>query len=235
MTDFPAPFDFWCLQCRTHFNKGFRLNVKKQYEGVAEVGGFSFSYTFKCFNCKSLLTIGSDPETNELYPKVGLEKKDFTPAKKLQSEDPITEHIVDNAKLRRKENDPIYVLQNKEEDRKKALLAATEIKRLHNSQKHKEQDFDANSSLRRMMRGKRREVAARKKLAKKRGLGIEILPHSSADAFTSARQKFRKRNAQKKQDQQRKIIRTGSIFSNTSHATTRVRRHVGKKSKRKHI
>uniref|UniRef100_A0A0C9RRX7 TSA: Wollemia nobilis Ref_Wollemi_Transcript_16150_1602 transcribed RNA sequence n=1 Tax=Wollemia nobilis TaxID=56998 RepID=A0A0C9RRX7_9CONI len=206
---FEMPFNIWCGGCQSMIAKGVRFNAEKK-----QVGNYYstkiWSFTMKAPCCKQEIVIQTDPK-NCLYLIIsGAEKKN----EEFDAEDAETLALPAEG-VKGKLEDPFYRLEHNGEDLQKAKEAEPYLVRLQrDSDRKRGNDYAMNKALRAQMRNQKKRVAEETADAKKRGLGIRLLPASKEDADVASKVKFAPKFEMNRKDK-RAAINASSIFSNS--------------------
>ncbi|XP_058087615.1 uncharacterized protein LOC131234698 [Magnolia sinica] len=225
---FEMPFNIWCGGCNSMIAKGVRFNAEKK-----QVGNYYstkiWSFTMKSACCKHEIVIQTDPKNCEYVIMSGAQRK----TEEFDIEDAETFALPADEE-RGKLADPFYRLEHQEEDLQKKKEAEPLLVRLQRvSDIRHADDYALNKALRARLRGQNKRVAEEEVAARKRGLGIRLLPASSEDAATAARVRFASKFDKNKRDK-RAAIKAASIFVEpTSSASEKKRLEL--ESKRRKI
>lgn len=212
---FEMPYNIWCGGCNSMIAKGVRFNAEKK-----QVGNYYstkiWSFTMKSACCQHEIVIQTDPKNCEYLVMSGAQKK----VEEFDTEDAETMVLaVDEEKS--KLADPFYRLEHQEEDLKKKKEAEPLLVRLQRVSDARHLDeYSLNRSLRAKLRGQKRRVAEEEVTARKMGLGIRLLPASEEDTMAAKRVKFSS-NFTKNRDEKRALIKSASIFSESSTSTSK--------------
>lgn len=224
---FEMPYHIWCGGCNSMIAKGVRFNAEKK-----QVGNYYstkiWNFTMKAACCQHEIVIQTDPKNCEYLVISGAQKK----VEEYDNEDAETMALpVDEVKS--KLADPFYRLEHQEEDLKKKKEAEPRLVRLQRvSDSRHLDDYSLNKSLRAKLRGQKKRVAEEEVAARKMGLGIRLLPASEEDIRASKRVKFSS-NFNKNRDEKRAMIKSMSIFSESSSSSSS--RRVELEAKRRRI
>nr|XP_043606408.1 coiled-coil domain-containing protein 130-like [Erigeron canadensis] len=212
---FEMPYNIWCGGCNSMIAKGVRFNAEKK-----QVGNYYstkiWSFTMKSACCQHEIVIQTDPKNCEYLVMSGAQKK----VEEFDTEDAETMVLaVDEEKS--KLADPFYRLEHQEEDLKKKKEAEPLLVRLQRVSDARHLDeYSLNRSLRAKLRGQKRRVAEEEVTARKMGLGIRLLPASEEDMMAAKRVKFSSKFT-KNRDEKRAIIKSTSIFAESSASTSK--------------
>ncbi|KAF5764061.1 putative saf4/Yju2 protein [Helianthus annuus] len=207
---FEMPFNIWCGGCNSMIAKGVRFNAEKK-----QVGNYYstkiWNFTMKSACCQHEIVIQTDPKNTEYLVISGAQKK----VEEFDTEDAETMALpVDEE--RSKLADPFYRLEHQEEDLKKKKEAEPLLVRLQRvSDARHLDDYAINKSLRAKLRSQKKRVAEEEVAARKMGLGIRLLPETKEDVAAAKRVKFSS-NFNKNRDEKRALIKSASIFSDSS-------------------
>eukprot|EP00897_Mesotaenium_endlicherianum_P003309 jgi/Mesen1/3005/ME000177S02276 len=198
---FEMPFNVWCLGCQAMIGKGVRFNAEKKAVG----NYFStkiWSFKMKSACCQHEIEIQTDPKNCAYIVKE--ETYDAAEAETV---------LLPDQDDRQKLADPFYKLEHAGEDAARARQVAPRLTRLKDSTDARHADnYDRNRILRAQLRAQKRRVAEEEAEARRRGLGIRLLPESQEDAAAASRvdfhPKFRTNLLNK-----RAAISASSIFS----------------------
>ncbi|KAI3811905.1 hypothetical protein L1987_16601 [Smallanthus sonchifolius] len=207
---FEMPYNIWCGGCNSMIAKGVRFNAEKK-----QVGNYYstkiWSFTMKSACCQYEIVIQTDPKNCEYLVISGAQKK----VEEFDTEDAET-MVLPVDEERSKLADPFYRLEHQEEDLKKKKEAEPLLVRLQRvSDARHLDDYSINKSLRAKLRGQKKRVAEEEVAARKMGLGIRLLPASEEDMAAAKRVKFSS-NFNKNRDERRALIKSMSIFSDSS-------------------
>ncbi|KAL1803322.1 hypothetical protein ACET3Z_031969 [Daucus carota] len=212
---FEMPYNIWCGGCNSMIAKGVRFNAEKK-----QVGNYYstkiWSFTMKAACCRHEIVIQTDPKNCQYVIISGAQQK----IEEYDNEDAETLALpVDEEKS--KLSDPFYRLEHQEEDVKKKKAAEPVLVRLQRvSDARHADDYTLNKALRSKLRAQKKRVAEEEAASRKMGIGIRLLPPSEEDTATASRIKFPYK-FHKNQVEKRALIRSSSIFSNTSASTTK--------------
>ncbi|KAM0058537.1 putative saf4/Yju2 protein [Helianthus debilis subsp. tardiflorus] len=207
---FEMPYNIWCGGCGSMIAKGVRFNAEKK-----QVGNYYstkiWSFTMKSACCQHEIVIQTDPKNCEYLVISGAQKK----VEEFDTEDAET-MVLPVDEERSKLADPFYRLEHQEEDLKKKKEAEPLLVRLQRvSDARHFDDYSINKSLRAKLRSQKKRVAEEEVAARKMGLGIRLLPASEEDTAAAKRVKFSS-NFSKNWDEKRALIKSMSIFSDSS-------------------
>eukprot|EP01018_Ginkgo_biloba_P025560 Gb_12375 [translate_table: standard] len=206
---FEMPFNIWCGGCQSMIAKGVRFNAeKKQVGNYFSTKIWSFQMKAPC--CKQEIVIQTDPKNCEYVIVSGAERKN----EEFDVEDAET-FAFPAEEERGKLADPFYRLEHHGEDLQKGKEAEPFLVRLQRSSdlRHGD-DYARNKALRAQIRTQKKRVAEETAHARKRGLGIRLLPPSKEDADVAANVKFTSKFEMNRKDK-RAAINGSSIFSNS--------------------
>eukprot|EP00245_Coleochaete_scutata_P016007 TRINITY_DN732_c0_g1_i1.p1 TRINITY_DN732_c0_g1~~TRINITY_DN732_c0_g1_i1.p1 ORF type:complete len:352 (-),score=66.51 TRINITY_DN732_c0_g1_i1:229-1284(-) len=203
---FEMPFNVWCGGCEHMIAKGVRFNAeKKQIGNYLSSKIWSFKMKTPC--CQTEIEIHTDPKAAEYIVVSGARQKveTYDAAEAGVAELPAEEE-------KEKLEDPFYRLEHGNVDKQKAKVAAPLILQLQAASDMKHSDpFNRNRALRADLRARKKRVAAEVEDAKRRGLGIRLLPVVQEDIETAANVKF-VRKFDVNQRNKRAAINASSIF-----------------------
>ncbi|KAG5189226.1 hypothetical protein JKP88DRAFT_302381 [Tribonema minus] len=175
---FELPYNAWCEGCGRPLGKGTRFNAKKEKAG-AYFTTTVWAFHMRCPSCSTEFVIKTDPKNSDYEFSAGIRRKE----QHFDAEDAEAPVLADEDTQARLATDPMYRLEHADADVRRADAKKTRITRLMDwSNDVRGSDYDANAALRRAWRGARRERVALEAEAQARGLGVELLPHSEADA-----------------------------------------------------
>ncbi|XP_076941117.1 uncharacterized protein LOC143610551 [Bidens hawaiensis] len=223
---FEMPFNIWCGGCNSMIAKGVRFNAEKK-----QVGNYYstkiWNFTMKSACCQHEIVIQTDPKNTEYLVISGAQKK----VEEFDTEDAETMALpVDEE--RSKLADPFYRLEHQEEDLKKKKEAEPLLVRLQKvSDARHLDDYSINKSLRAKLRSQKKRVAEEEVAARKMGLGIRLLPEAKEDMAAAKRVKFSS-NFNKNRDEKRALIKSTSIFSDSSASSSSKRFELEAKRRR---
>jgi coiled-coil domain-containing protein 130 len=223
---FEMPFDVWCTNCakatkeevqagtayshghENHIGRGVRFDAYKEQDGKY----FStkvWKFTMKCHLCYHEMVIRTDPKNCDYELVKGLRRK----VKEYKAEDVGVEEL-NEKKTKEQLEDPFYRLEHQSEDKRKATARAKGTEGLLELQSRKYDDYDANSSLRKKMRAKKKEDKKSQQEAKAKGLtGVTLLPLNPDDSKQASEVKFsRKCGFRESKLVRRLAVRSASIF-----------------------
>eukprot|EP00850_Spirogloea_muscicola_P021391 SM000247S08280 [mRNA] locus=s247:183967:186607:+ [translate_table: standard] len=212
---FETPFNIWCGGCRSMIAKGVRFNAeKKQVGNYYSTKIWSFKMRAPC--CGQEIEIRTNPQKCEYEVTSGAERKqeDFDP-------DDAETMVLPDTQEKEKLSDPLYRLEHGGEDKRRAKEAEPLLTRLQKVTDVRHADpYSLNKELRAQLRAQKRRVVEEEADARRRGLGIRLLPESPDDLQAASHAKFRtkfERNLRNK----RAMIRASSIFSPTTPSSSR--------------
>lgn len=207
---FEMPFNIWCGGCQSMIAKGVRFNAEKK-----QVGNYYstkiWNFAMKAACCKQEIVIQTDPKNCEYVIISGAERK----TEEYDVEDAET-LALPGEEERGKLEDPFYRLEHHGEDLQKGKEAEPLLVRLQRAAdlKHGD-DYSLNKALRAQIRNQKKRVAEETAHARKRGLGIRLLPESKQDADMAANIRFAPKFDVNRKNK-RAAIYSSSIFSNSS-------------------
>ncbi|PWA51552.1 CWC16 protein [Artemisia annua] len=223
---FEMPYNIWCGGCNSMIAKGVRFNAeKKQVGNYYSTKIWSFSMKAAC--CQQLIVIQTDPKNCEYLVISGAQKK----VEDFDNEDAETMALpVEEEKS--KLADPFYRLEHQEQDLKKKKEAEPLLVRLQrvSDDRHLD-DYSLNKSLRARLREQKKRVAEEEVTARKMGLGVRLLPASKEDLAAAKRVKFSSK-FNKNRDDKRALIKSASIFSDSSYSSGSKRMELETKRRR---
>lgn len=188
---FEMPFNVWCGGCDKHIGKGVRFNAQKRETGMHHSTPI-LDFRMKCPECPHWFTITANPRTSEYECKEGVRRK----VEGFSHETTETSKILDNGERLELQQNPFAKVEHQAKD-KRSLQAA--IPRLERLLQHKdaiaENDFESNSSARRMFRERKGEEERREgNLRSRLCLAPDfVLPKEDAKDAMEARTEFMKR------------------------------------------
>lgn len=187
--------------------KGVRFNAEKK-----QVGNYYstkiWSFKMKAACCKQEIEIQTDPKNCEYVVVSGAEKKteDYD---EVDAETVLLPAAEDRGKL----VDPFYQLEHMGEDVAKGKQAAPLLVRLQRSSDLKHSDnYARNKALRADLRAQKKRVANEEAEARKKGLGIRLLPVTQDDITQAANVAFSHKFDINRRNK-RAAIHAASIFS----------------------
>ncbi|KAL3691948.1 hypothetical protein R1sor_005599 [Riccia sorocarpa] len=207
---FEMPFNIWCGGCQSMIAKGVRFNAEKKAVGnYYSTKIWSFKMKAPC--CKQEIEIQTDPKNCEYLVISGAVKKteDYD---EVDAETTLLPEQGDREKL----VDPMYKLEHMGADIQKGKEQEPLLVRLQRDAdlKHAD-DYARNKALRAQLRSQKKRVADEEADAKKRGLGIRLLPASQEDFEAASRVKFAQKFDRNRRNR-RAEIKASSIFSSSS-------------------
>ncbi|CAN5971762.1 unnamed protein product, partial [Sphagnum jensenii] len=205
---FEMPYNIWCGGCQSMIAKGVRFNAeKKQVGNYYSTKIWSFKMKAPC--CKQEIEIQTDPKNCEYVVVSGAEKKteDYD---EVDAETVLLPAVEDRGKL----VDPFYQLEHMGEDVAKAKKEAPLLVRLQQSSDLKHSDnYARNKALRADLRAQKKRVTKEETEARKKGLGIRLLPLTQDDITQAANVTFALKFDINRRNK-RAAIHAASIFSN---------------------
>ncbi|CAH0587161.1 unnamed protein product [Chrysodeixis includens] len=178
---FEMPYNIWCDGCKNHIGMGVRYNAEKTKIGMYYTTPV-YQFRMKCHLCDNHFEIKTDPGNLDYVIVSGARRQEnrWDPAENGQI-------VADTTETQKKLfDDPMFKLEHKTGDEDAAKLDKPRLGRLvgRNESVWKD-DYDANCSLRRKFRKRRKELEEASVndslLLAKSSLDINLLPENEDD------------------------------------------------------
>eukprot|EP01118_Nematostelium_gracile_P000437 TRINITY_DN1048_c0_g1_i1.p1 TRINITY_DN1048_c0_g1~~TRINITY_DN1048_c0_g1_i1.p1 ORF type:complete len:230 (+),score=65.55 TRINITY_DN1048_c0_g1_i1:259-948(+) len=205
------PFNIWCGGCNAHIGKGVRYNAEKKCVG----NYFStkiYSFRMKCHLCPNYIEIETDPKNTDYVVKNGASKKteEWEGGDENQ-----TENILQEDEAQKLAEDPFYKLEQDRIHVDKVKELAPVLADLQDFNETRKDDFALNQLLRKGFRTKKKELDDLNRERERKGLSIDLLPHSQTDTEEARTIKFKKNNDLEAFEKKRRVeMKSSSIFGN---------------------
>jgi len=174
---FELPFDGICCQCGARSSKGSRFNAQKSKVGHY-LSSPIFAFKMTCSHCSAVFVVKTNPRESTYEYSENLRKQVHEP---------------DDEQAKERSRHPRSALERLERDvedvtnegrRRRQLEALLEL------QDRSADDWNANSALRAVARGKKRSLAQSFEEGNRLGLAIPLVEENGAD-LREARRVFR--------------------------------------------
>ncbi|GAQ80075.1 hypothetical protein KFL_000450310 [Klebsormidium nitens] len=211
---FEMPFKVWCEGCGHLIATGVRFNAEKK-----QIGNYFstkiWSFVMKSPCCQTEIEIQTDPKSTQYIVVRGAKQKVET----YDAADAGTAEL-NIQEDREKLADPFFKLEHAGDDVRRARTAVPLLTQLKNDSDAKHADpFARNKALRKQLREQKKRVAEETVEARKKGLGLRLLPAAKEDAEAAARVRYGVSNKSGFDENRRKrraAIRASSIFQASS-------------------
>ncbi|KAL6780905.1 hypothetical protein ACKKBG_A08955 [Auxenochlorella protothecoides x Auxenochlorella symbiontica] len=181
---FEMPFNVWCTGCGHLIGKGVRFNAEKKQVGMYHTTRvWSFSMRAPC--CQQRIEVHTDPKNAEYQLVTGARRK----VESFNAEAAGTLELESAAERHAVLADPLARLEHAGLDQARASEARAMVGALRrDSTARYKDDYETNKTLRRALRGVRKDEGARESQRRALGLpsSVRLLPGSRADALRAA-------------------------------------------------
>eukprot|EP00884_Botryococcus_braunii_P014894 jgi/Botrbrau1/23405/Bobra.0051s0049.1 len=208
---FEMPFNVWCEGCNHLIGKGVRFNAEKKQIGTY-FSSKIWSFVMRSPCCQTRIEVQTDPKNAEYVVVSGARRK----VEAFSARDAETLELP-GPEDKLEYDDPLYKMEREQEDKSRAIQAATQLERLYErSSATSRNDSAVNATLRRHMRAARKAEKARDQIRETMGLpeAVRLLPENPADIEHASLITFGDASAHDKARRlHRQAIRAQSIFS----------------------
>jgi len=207
------PFNVWCLKCERHIAKGVRFNAEKKAVG-SYYSTKIWSFKMRCPSCSNEIEVQTDPKITDYVVKEGARKKVET----YSAEDAGVIELQDPEEKAKREADPFYKLERKEEDKVEADTKSREIAILRKISEGRKDTYSMSKLMRDRHRKERKEIAAEKAEAERRRIeeGLVVpLPHSTPEEDMEALEAFTQREVASRKAREDGMAKLTSVQSSS--------------------
>ncbi|KAI0982542.1 hypothetical protein GJ496_005944 [Pomphorhynchus laevis] len=177
---FEMPFNIWCEKCDNHIGMGVRYNAEKSKVGMYYTTPL-WRFRMKCHLCDNHFEIDSDPKNFTYVIKSGARREEL----RWDAKD--NEQIVPDSEGDKQlmAVNPMYKVQHKIQDEKKASVGLPDLDRLEHDQMRWKDDYKLNCVLRDKFRNDK--LSIRNENSSIASNGIRLLPELEDDIKYAAR------------------------------------------------
>ena len=220
---FEMPFHVKCGACEHTIAKGVRFNAEKKKIGMYHTTPI-WSFTMRSPCCSQEIEVQTDPARTEYNVTKGAERcVGYGVVPEVESAEDamhMLEYRTEEERAALSTNPMSSLERGVEDDRRVKARARTTIELNALSKARWKDDYEANKSLRRSMRGRRKEEHSL--LDKGRALGlpdhVKLRPEREEDK-EYARRVFNATVFERRQREKRKLVLSESIFSKSTKPT----------------